>query len=171
LVESPARTRIPTNVNGIIEKTIRAGGKVWDPVATVEFNPDPNLELIEAHPTELGQVILQLLSNACRAVEDAGAAAGAKGRIDITTRQVGDAIEIIVADNGIGIAPENQGKIFDPFFTTREVGQGTGQGLMIAYNVVVGRHGGELTFESERGSGTTFYVRLPVRTTDLAAGE
>jgi signal transduction histidine kinase len=52
--------------------------------------------------------------------------------------------------------------VFDPFFTTKEVGRGTGQGLSIAYGTVVTRHGGTLSFESEVGRGTTFFVRIPI---------
>ena len=53
-------------------------------------------------------------------------------------------------------------RIFDPFFTTKEVGKGTGQGLAIARNVIVDKHGGTLRFETELGQGTTFYIRLPI---------
>jgi nitrogen-specific signal transduction histidine kinase len=64
--------------------------------------------------------------------------------------------------NSKGIPVEVRSRIFDPFFTTKEVGRGTGQGLAIARNVVVDKHGGTLHFETETGKGTTFYIRLPV---------
>jgi two-component system NtrC family sensor kinase len=60
------------------------------------------------------------------------------------------------------IPEANRNRIFDPFFTTKEAGRGTGQGLVIAQSVVVDRHKGSLTFESEVGKGATFYVRLPI---------
>ena len=62
-------------------------------------------------------------------------------------------------------------RVFDPFFTTKEVGKGTGQGLAIAHSVVVERHGGELSVQSEMGTGTTFTIAIPIagRTTRAAA--
>jgi two-component system NtrC family sensor kinase len=71
-------------------------------------------------------------------------------------------VELAISDTGTGIPEEVRDKIFDPFFTTKEVGKGTGQGLAIARSIVVGKHGGTLTFETEVCCGTTFYVRLPV---------
>ena len=68
-----------------------------------------------------------------------------------------------MTDTGTGIAEEHRTKIFDPFFTTKEVGRGTGQGLAIARSVLVDKHGGTLTFDTEVGRGTTFIVRLPRR--------
>jgi signal transduction histidine kinase len=66
------------------------------------------------------------------------------------------------ADSGHGIPADRLLRIFDPFFTTKEVGRGTGQGLAIARTVIVEKHGGTLTFETEIGKGTTFFIRLPV---------
>ena len=68
-----------------------------------------------------------------------------------------------IGDTGTGIPAAVAGRIFDPFFTTKDVGRGTGQGLAIARRIVVERHGGTLSFETEQGRGTTFHVRLPVR--------
>lgn len=68
---------------------------------------------------------------------------------------------IAIADDGCGIPEAIQHKIFEPFFTTKEVGRGTGQGLALARQIVVDRHGGTLDFESEVGKGTTFRIRIP----------
>jgi signal transduction histidine kinase len=75
---------------------------------------------------------------------------------------VGDFVEVGIADTGMGIPESIRHKIFDPFFTTKEVGQGTGQGLAIARSVVVDKHGGTITVDSEVGKGTTFVIRLPL---------
>jgi signal transduction histidine kinase len=69
---------------------------------------------------------------------------------------------ISIADTGCGIPEDIRDKIFDPFFTTKEVGRGSGQGLAIARSIVVDKHGGTLTFESEVGKGTTLFLRLPL---------
>jgi signal transduction histidine kinase len=71
-------------------------------------------------------------------------------------------VEVAITDNGCGIAPENAHQVFDPFFTTKGVGRGTGQGLSISHAAVVTRHGGTLSFDTEVGRGTTFFVRVPV---------
>ena len=71
-----------------------------------------------------------------------------------------------ISDNGTGIPAAARERVFDPFFTTKEVGKGTGQGLAIAHNVVVGRHKGQFFFETEEGKGTTFVFRIPL---DLAS--
>jgi signal transduction histidine kinase len=68
-----------------------------------------------------------------------------------------------IEDDGPGIPAAIQTRIFDPFFTTKEVGKGTGQGLAIAHDVIVNRHGGTLALESEVGRGSTFILRIPVQ--------
>ena len=75
------------------------------------------------------------------------------------------------AANGCGMSNDVRAKIFDPFFTTKEVGKGTGQGLSIAYNVVVVQHRGTLTVESEPGVGTTFIIQLRHELPPLEVGD
>ena len=82
----------------------------------------------------------------------------------MSTRKDGEWVEVRVADTGSGIAEAVRERIFDPFFTTKEVGKGTGQGLSIARAVIVEKHGGSIDFETEEGRGTTFILRLPLRT-------
>ncbi len=67
-----------------------------------------------------------------------------------------------MSDTGVGIPAEAQPMVFEPFFTTKAAGKGTGQGLAISRTIVVDRHGGDITFASEVGKGTTFRVRLPL---------
>ncbi len=85
-----------------------------------------------------------------------------KGVITISTRQVNDWAEICINDTGTGMPEDVKARIFDPFFTTKEVGKGTGQGLAIAHNVVVDKHGGTITVDSHPGQGTCFTIRLPI---------
>ena len=87
---------------------------------------------------------------------------GGKGTITISTRQDGEDVEICVSDTGGGIPEKIRHRIFDPFFTTKKVGQGTGQGLAIAWAVVKEKHGGDIHVQSEVGKGTTFTIRLPI---------
>jgi signal transduction histidine kinase len=67
-----------------------------------------------------------------------------------------------VSDTGCGIPEAARARVFEPFFTTKEVGKGTGQGLAIAYSVIVDKHGGSISFETEEGRGTSFVVSLPL---------
>jgi signal transduction histidine kinase len=93
-----------------------------------------------------------------------------KGQITVRTRMMGECVEISVSDTGSGIPEAIRNRVFDPFFTTKEVGKGTGQGLALAYTVVVKKHGGKIWFESEVGKGTTFFITLPVSAAAVAKG-
>jgi two-component system, NtrC family, sensor kinase len=132
----------------------------WKYVAEMDTDLG-ELPLIVCNVGDLNQVFLNLLVNAAHAIADV-VKDGSKGRIAIQTAREGDKVHISIADTGSGIAESIRTKIFDPFFTTKEVGRGTGQGLAIARSVVVDRHKGSLTFESEVGKGTTFHIRLPI---------
>jgi two-component system, NtrC family, sensor kinase len=84
-----------------------------------------------------------------------------KPKLKVTTRDLGEAVEIRVCDNGIGIAPEIKEKLFQPFFTTKPTGEGTGLGLSISYDIVTQEHGGTIEVDSEVGEFTEFTVHLP----------
>ncbi|MGE5095535.1 MAG: sensor histidine kinase [Betaproteobacteria bacterium] len=115
------------------------------------------LPAITGSPSQVNQVLLNLLTNAAQAMDKA------QGRIRLSTRREGrDSIAIEVKDNGRGIAAAALPRIFDPFFTTKDVGKGTGLGLSIAYKIVA-QHGGRIDVRSEFGVGSTFTVTLPVR--------
>ena len=86
-----------------------------------------------------------------------------KPTLTVTTRDLGEAVEIRVRDNGIGIPAEVRDKLFQPFFTTKPTGEGTGLGLSISYEIVTQQHGGAITVESDVGAFTEFTVRLPRR--------
>ena len=86
---------------------------------------------------------------------------GFKPVLTVTTRDLGDAVEVRVRDNGTGIPPEIKDKLFQPFFTTKPTGEGTGLGLSISYDIVTQQHGGTIAVESAVGEFTEFIVRLP----------
>src|SRR5439155_23747372 len=86
---------------------------------------------------------------------------GFKPTLTVTTRDLGEAIEIRVRDNGTGIPPEFRDKLFQPFFTTKPTGEGTGLGLSISYDIVTQEHGGTIEVDSELGAFTEFTIRLP----------
>jgi len=81
--------------------------------------------------------------------------------LKVVTRDLGDAVEVRVCDNGTGIAPEIRDKLFQPFVTTKPTGEGTGLGLSIAYDIVTQQHGGTIAVDSVPGEFTEFTIRLP----------
>jgi len=116
---------------------------------------------IEAIGGELNQVLLNLIVNASQAI---GVKENAKrGVIRISTWCDNDSVYCAIEDNGVGIASKNISNIFDPFFTTKPVGQGTGMGLSISYDIIVNHHNGEISVESVEGEGAKFIVKLPMK--------
>ena len=87
----------------------------------------------------------------------------------MSTRDLGEAVEIRVRDNGIGIPPEIREKLFQPFFTTKPTGEGTGLGLSISWDIVTQQHGGSIEVDSQPGEFTEFVIRLP-RNSQAAEG-
>jgi len=151
------------NLNGAIESTVTVARNEWKYVSDLKLDLDEDLPPVPCVAGEINQVMLNLIINAAHAIADKiGDGSNEKGLITVSTRRVGDWAEIRVRDTGTGIPQKNQSRIFDPFFTTKQVGKGTGQGLAIARTVIVEKHGGEMTFESKEGQGTTFIVRLPL---------
>jgi two-component system NtrC family sensor kinase len=135
-----------------------------------DIDLDPNLPRIQADPTQLREVFINLMTNAAEAMPDGG---------QLTLRTIADPPEmvtIVVSDTGVGISKENVSKIFMPFFTTKPVGKGTGLGLAITYGIVK-LHRGQIDVKSRIGEGTTFTIALPRRSpgfigtmTDRTAG-
>jgi signal transduction histidine kinase len=126
---------------------------------TTEFG---DLPPVLCHVGEINQVFLNLIVNAAQAIGDVVKETGGMGTLRVRTSREDNLARIDIADSGSGIPEAIRHRVFDPFFTTKEVGKGAGQGLAIARSVVVTKHGGTLTFESEVGKGTTFTIRLPI---------
>jgi len=124
---------------------------------SIRLVPDlaQDLPVLWASPDQLHSVWLNLLVNAIDAVRDG------QGEIRVRTRQAGNTVEVLVADNGAGIPAERLAQIFEPFYTTKDPGSGTGLGLSICHRVVK-KYGGEIRVESRPGQGTAFTVALPV---------
>jgi signal transduction histidine kinase len=115
---------------------------------------DRSLPLVPAYPAELNQVWTNLIDNAIDAMDGSGT-------LTVRTSRVEDCVLVEIGDTGPGIPPEVRQRIFEPFFTTKPVGRGTGLGLDVSYRVIVTRHHGDLSVESEPGD-TRFQVRLPI---------
>jgi signal transduction histidine kinase len=158
------------DLNKAIESTITVARNEWKYVAEVVTEFDPALPTVSCLQGDMNQVFLNLIINAAHAITDVvGDGTLEKGIIRVSTRLDDVSAEIRVSDTGTGIPDRIRAKIFDPFFTTKEVGKGTGQGLAIAHNVVVDKHGGTIKCESEVGKGTTFVIRLPINASVVEA--
>ncbi len=152
-----------TDLNKAIESTITVARNEWKYVAEMATDFDETIPPVVCYAGEVNQVILNLVVNAAHAIKDK-VNGNEKGKITIRSRNRGRFAEIAIADTGMGIPEEIQSRIYEPFFTTKEVGKGTGQGLALAYSVIVKKHQGKLWFETEKGKGTTFFVQLPFET-------
>ena len=137
-----------------------ATGLIKDKPIKLQREIPQNLPKIRADKVRIRQILLNLLSNAAKFTEE--------GRIRLTVMNLGEEIMISVADSGLGIPPNKQKRLFDPFYqvdgsATRKAG-GTGLGLAITKSFVE-LHGGEIWVQSRgiRGSGSTFYVTLPIK--------
>lgn len=159
----PAETKMPADINHLIENALTISHNEWKYVATATPKLDRGLPQVNCVPSEISQVLLNLIVNASHAIAEALPQNSAKlGTIDITTTHAGRWAEIRIGDSGCGVAPSIRERIFEPFFTTKAIGKGTGQGLALAWSVIVEKHFGTLTFESQVGVGTVFIIRLPI---------
>ncbi len=155
--EAPRRqeVRVPDLVNSSLEIL---HGKFKRLGVVVEQQHDPN-PVVPCVPTQLSQVVLNLLVNAYQAIE---ASHRSDGRIDLRTQRHGNEFLLEIKDNGIGIKADNLPRLFDPFFTTKDVGEGTGLGLSISHHII-SAHGGRIDVESKTGEGTCFRIYLPLK--------
>ena len=144
---------ISVNLETLMESVVNI---VWNEIKyKAQLRKDyNNVPPIICNPQKIGQVFVNLLTNAAHAIKG-------KGFITIKTYAKDEYVCVDITDTGCGIPPENVSKIFDPFFTTEPVGRGVGLGLSISYDIIR-RHGGNITFFSKVDEGTTFTVMLPV---------
>ena len=139
---------------------LRAKDKSFNSKMESDFDADiPKLEII---PQDMGRVILNLITNAFYAVNEKKKQEPEEYEpmVEVSTKNIGDTIEIKVEDNGNGMPEHIKEKVFQPFFTTKPTGKGTGLGLSLSYDIV-NAHGGELKVKSTEGEGTEFKIILP----------
>jgi signal transduction histidine kinase len=156
------------DINRAIRSTLNMARNEYKSVAELETDL-ADLPFVRCHAGDFNQVMLNLVLNAAHAIGDAVAGTSAKGKIKVRTRSIGDFVEVSITDTGKGIPESVRARIFEPFVTTKEVGRGTGQGLALSRGIVVDKLKGSLHFETETGTGTTFYIRLPISTPKQAA--
>jgi signal transduction histidine kinase len=149
------------DLNQAIRSTLVVARTEYKYVADIDVDLG-EIPRVTCYGGDVNQAVLNILVNAAHAIEETVQGTDRKGRIGVQTSQDGDWVVIRISDTGGGIPEAVRDRVFDPFFTTKEVGKGTGQGLAIARAVIVDKHKGEITFETEPGVGTTFVLRLPI---------
>jgi signal transduction histidine kinase len=168
-----------TDLNALCDEYLRLAyhgmkAKNKDFECDYELIADPNLPKISVVPQDIGRVLLNLINNAFWAVrqqtltrlensenQTLSALGSYQPKVTISTKVADNQAQIIIQDNGAGIAADILPKIFQPFFTTKPTGEGTGLGLSLSYDIITKGHGGTLEVETKEGQGTTFVVKLP----------
>ena len=164
-----ADERAPTDVNHLAEEALNLayhGARAQDQQfnVTLERDLDPDISTIDIVPQEITRVLLNLLGNGFYATQKRRQATqdgDYEPTVGVTTRHLGDGVEIRIRDNGIGMSPEIIEQLFTPFFTTKPPGEGTGLGLSLSYDIVVQQHNGQFTVDSKEGQYTEFIITLP----------
>ena len=165
---STSGAKEPTDINALCDEYLRlsyhglrAKDKSFN--ATIKTDFDVTIETINIVPQDIGRAILNLITNAFYAVNEKKQQniTGYEPTVLVSTKKMGDKVEIKVSDNGNGISQKIIDKIFQPFFTTKPTGQGTGLGLSLGYDIVKA-HGGEIKVETAEVEGTTFIIQLPL---------
>jgi len=157
------------DLNGLIEDALNLayhGARAQDASFNITLERDfaDAIAAIELVPQDITRVCLNLIGNGFYAAtkrQKQGSDPRFKPTLKVSTRDFGDAVELKVRDNGIGIPPEYRDRLFQPFFTTKPTGEGTGLGLSISYDIVTQQHGGTITVDSRVGEFTEFTVLLP----------
>ena len=151
----------PMDINKALKSATTVAQSALRKVALIDFQLEPGIPEVNCMGHEINQVLLNLIINAADAIaEKYGESQDVRGHLTLRTLSETDHVLISVEDDGCGISEDIVDRIYDPFFTTKDVGQGTGQGLALAYNAVQ-KHGGTIDFDSTPGEGTTFTIRLP----------
>lgn len=149
----PQRTRV--DLNRVIEEGLNfLGSRCEERHVVVKRRLSARLPRITADPSQLHQVLVNLVVNAIQAMPEGGT-------LKITTRPTADRVVWVVEDNGSGMDQDVLNKIFVPFYTTKDVGEGTGLGLPVVHGIVTA-HRGTITVRSAPGQGARFEIRLPV---------
>jgi two-component system, NtrC family, sensor kinase len=164
----------PADINAIVDESLNLayhGARAEKPQfnVTLQRDFDERAGMIDLFPQEITRVLLNLISNGFYAVTKRKLEtrdAGFEPVLSAATRNLGDAVEIRIRDNGAGIPAEIKEKMFNPFFTTKPAGEGTGLGLSMSHDIIVKQHGGRIDVETVPGQFTEFTIVLP-RTSHL----
>jgi CheY-like chemotaxis protein len=161
--------RRPVQLNSVVEETRDLLERSISREITIELRLEPELWVVEADPSQISQVLMNLCVNARDAMPDGGTLTLETRNVTLDEEEAqailaarpGRYVCLSVSDTGGGMSPEVQARLFEPFFTTKGPGKGTGLGLAVAYGILKG-HNGFINVYSEVGQGSTFRIYLPV---------
>jgi signal transduction histidine kinase len=167
----------PIDINAVVEESLslayhgaRAEKQSFN--ITLERSFDPTAGEVDLFPQEITRVLLNLISNGFYAATKRKAEAGNNGSYEpimaVSTKSLGDRVEIRIRDNGTGIPSDVKDKMFNPFFTTKPPGEGTGLGLSLSHDIIVKQHSGLIEVDSKPGEFTEFRIILPRTAASIA---
>ena len=165
----------PSDINALVDESLNLayhGARAEKPDFNVTLERDFDTEAgeVDVFPQEIARVFLNLVSNGFYAVtkrRKESEESGFEPTLRASTRNLGNAVEIRIRDNGTGIPSEVKEKMFNPFFTTKPAGEGTGLGLSMSHDIIVKQHGGTIDVDTQQGHFTEFRIVLP-RTSNFA---
>lgn len=158
----------PIDLNATVTSSWNMLERLIGEDVALEFLPGPDLGFVRMDPTQVDQILLNLVVNARDAIQDHGSVVVETATTTMTEQMCqlcaepmeGDFVVLRVRDDGAGMDPDTQAKIFEPFYTTKEMGRGTGLGLAMVHGIAH-QNRGHIVVRSEPGSGTTFEIYLP----------
>lgn len=157
-----------TDINGLIASSIKLvfhnlRQKYKNFNISIETNYDASIGQVEIVPQDINRAFINIINNACYAAHTKKKMLGEEFSpiVSVKTNNLGESVEISIQDNGLGISKNVLDKIFTPFFTTKPPGEGTGLGLSLTHDIIVGQHQGEMKLETEPGVYTKFIMVLP----------
>ena len=162
--------QLPTDIPQLIHEYIwlsyhamRAKDKSFN--VTIRENYPEDMPKMMVIPQDLSRAVLNVMNNACYAVwhKTQNAPEDYKPEVRVSVATDGDRLRISISDNGEGMSDEVKQRLFENFFTTKPVGQGTGLGMSIVRDIIENKHGGQLSFDSTEGVGTTFTFCIPIK--------
>ncbi len=169
-------TREPADLNAVLTESVNLayhGVRAKDPgfAPSIQTECDPAVGQVDVSRQDISRVFINVLHNAYYAIRQKKQRLGARytPQLQVRTHDRGDRVEVRIRDNGPGMPAAVAAQIFNPFFTTKPPGEGTGLGLSLSHDIVVGSHQGEIRVESEEGEFTEFVITLPRRAAPLPA--
>ncbi len=165
---STSGARGPASLQAVLDESLQLayrGFRIKEPnfELSIQTDYDPEVGEVDVMVPELRRVFINAVDNACYALHQKKTMLGERfsPRLDVTLRALRERVEVRIRDNGTGIPSAQLGNVFTPFFTTKPAGKGSGLGLSLSHDIVVGRHQGDIRVESEEGESTELIIELP----------